>query len=145
MNEKILEIPIPTFYGEQISSLKSIQYGFAILKTTIIFYLQKFGIFHDIKFSFSSEDGPSNYLPKLNFLSTHSIAFKKIKENSKILSIGCGNADLEKELIEKKNCIVDGLDSFDVKGVNFLNSFKVINYDREILNWILKNMTIFYF
>ena len=132
VNENIFEIPIPTFYGEQISSLKSIQYGFAILKTTIIFYLQKFGIFHDIKFSFSNKDGPSNYLPKLNFLSTHSIAFKKIKENSKILSIGCGNADLEKELIERKNCIVDGLDSFDVKGLNFLNSFKVINYDKEI-------------
>lgn len=134
VNEKIFEIPIPTFYGEQISSLKSIQYGFAILKTTIIFFLQKFGIFHDIKFSFSNGEGPSNYLSKLNFFSTHSVAFKKIKENSKILSIGCGNAHLEKELIKRKNCIIDGLDSYDVKSLDFLNSFKVIKNDKEIFD-----------
>ena len=131
MNEKIFEIPIPTFYGEQISSLKSIQYGFSILKTTIIFYLQKFGIFHDIKYSFSNNDGPSNYLPKLNFLSTFS-CFPKDKRKFKNFINWLSNAYLEKELIERKNCIVDGLDSFDVKELSFLNSFKIINNDKEI-------------
>ena len=131
INKRIGEIPIPTFYGEQISSLKSIKYGFAILKTTLIFYFQKFGLFNDPKFNFLTKDGPDNYLNKLNFFSTHSIAYDLIKSDSKVLSIGCGNAYLEKKLINEKNCVIDGVDIYDIKNVNFLNSFNVVDLDKE--------------
>ena len=50
--KKIFEIPIPTFYGKEFSSLVWYKYGFAILNTTIVYYLQRFGIFYDKKFNF---------------------------------------------------------------------------------------------
>ena len=50
--KKIYEIPIPTFYGKEFSSLVWYKYGFAILNTTIVYYLQRFGIFYDKKFNF---------------------------------------------------------------------------------------------
>jgi glycosyltransferase involved in cell wall biosynthesis len=50
--KKIYEIPIPTFYGKEFSSLIWYKYGFAILNTTIVYYLQRFGIFYDKKFNF---------------------------------------------------------------------------------------------
>jgi len=136
--KKIKEISIPTFYGEQISSLNSIKYGFAILNTTIIFFLQKFGLFHDVKYDFLKSDGPENYLSKLDFDSTHSFAYKNIKENSNVLSVGCGCAHLEKKLIDEKKCIVDGIDNTNIPNLDFLNSFKVIDFDKEIFSIDIK-------
>ena len=124
--KKIYEIPIPTFYGKEISSLNSIQYGFAILGTTFVFFLQKFGIFYDPKFNFLKKEGPDNYESKVDFLSTHSIAYNEIRSNSKILSIGCGNAHLEKKLIKDKKCQVDGIDFVNIPNLNFLNSFFIL-------------------
>jgi len=129
--KNICEIKIPTFYGKEISSLNSIQYGFAILGTTFTFYLQKFGIFYDPKFNFIKKEGPDNYESKVNFLSTHSIAYNEIKNNSKILSIGCGNSYLEKKLIEDKKCLVDGIDFVNIPNLNFLNNFSVIDLDKD--------------
>ena len=129
--KKIYEIPIPTFYGKEISSLNSIQYGFAILGTTFVFFLQKFGIFYDPKFNFLKKEGPDNYESKVDFLSTHSIAYNEIRSNSKILSIGCGNAHLEKKLIKDKKCQVDGIDFVNIPNLNFLNSFSVVDLDKD--------------
>ena len=131
VKKKIVEIAIPTFYGKEISSLNSIQYGFAILKTTVIYYLQKFSIFYDKKYNFLIKDNSINYQSKLDFLSTHSLAFEKIKKKSKILSIGCGNSHLEKKLIKEKNCIIDGIDFFKNDNIDFLNKFTKIDLDRE--------------
>jgi len=131
--KNICEIKIPTFYGKEISSLNSIQYGFAILGTTFAYYLQKFGIFFDEKFNFIKKEGPDNYKSKVDFLSTHSISFKEIKNNSKILSIGCGNGHLEKKLVEEKQCLVDGIDFTNIPNLNFLNSFSVVDLDKDKL------------
>jgi|TARA_B100001971_G_scaffold198251_1_gene207753 glycosyltransferase involved in cell wall biosynthesis len=40
-NLKIKEIAIPTFYGDEISHLKSIPYGMNILKTTVLYHFFK--------------------------------------------------------------------------------------------------------
>jgi len=129
--KEIVEIPIPTFYGKEISSLNSTQYGFAILKTTIIYYLQKFSIFYDKKYNFLYKKDSHNYESKLHFSSTHSLAFKKIEKNSKILSIGCGDGHLEKKLVEEKSCVIDGIDFSESKNTNFLNKFMTVNLDTE--------------
>ncbi len=131
VKKKIYEISIPTFYGGEISSLNSVKYGFAILKTTIIYFLQKFSIFYDQKYNFLKKKRYDNYESKVNFLSTHSLAFDVIKKDSNILSIGCGNAHLEKKLIEEKNCIIDAIDFEKKKGLDFLNQYTQLDLDRE--------------
>lgn len=131
--KKIYEIPIPTFYGKEISSLNSIQYGFAILSTTIIYFLQKFGIFYDQKYNFIKKERADNYESKVDFLSSHSVTYDIIEKNSKILSIGCGNAHLEKKLIEDKDCLIDGIDFTKVAKVDFLNKFLVVDFDKETI------------
>ena len=50
------------------------------------------------KYNFLKKEVYDNYESKVNFLSTHSLTFDLIKENSKILSVGCGHAHLEKKL-----------------------------------------------
>ena len=47
---KILEIPIPTIYGEQISHLKGIKYTYNVIKMTLLATIHKLGILKIEKF-----------------------------------------------------------------------------------------------
>ena len=137
LGKGIKEISIPTYYGEQISSLNSIKYGLSILKTTIKFFFQKYGIFYDRKFSFKVKKLEENYLSKLDFKSTHSITYKIINEKSNIISIGCGSGHLEKKLFYEKKCKIDAIDQYD-NSFDFIENFKKIDLDLDELNFDFK-------
>ena len=86
-----------------------------------------------------NESNLNNYESKTHFLSTHSTAFELIEFNSKILSIGCGNAHVEKKLISEKKCIVDGVDFIESKESKSLNKFLVVDLDKESIPLELKD------
>jgi glycosyltransferase involved in cell wall biosynthesis len=171
LNKKIFEISIPTYYGKEISSLKSIHYGFAILKTTLKYYCQRYSIFYERKYdlnifsnlknrihndnfilSKTEGDISDKYVSKLDFNSTHSVAYSTIEKNSKVLSLGCGYCHVEKILKEKKNCYVYGVDNFinnsiknldlyEIVDLNFYNfDFKAINYDVVLLLDVIEHL-----
>ena len=54
-NLKIAEIPIPTFYGDEISYLNSFKYGYRILKTTLISFLNRYRIFYERKYDINNK------------------------------------------------------------------------------------------
>tara|TARA_B100001123_G_scaffold446448_1_gene600976 strand:+ start:727 stop:1593 length:867 start_codon:yes stop_codon:yes gene_type:complete len=64
-NLKIIELPIPTFYGKEISYVNGTKYAFQILISTLKAKLQKFSIFYDLKFDIKANYS-SNYLLKAN-------------------------------------------------------------------------------
>ncbi len=107
-NLKIKELPIPTFYGDEICYVNGLQYAFKILKTVAVYALQKRGIFYQSKFDINlKQDSP--YKSKYNFFSTHSEALKNIDNNQKVFIFGCGNYSLVEPFI-KKNCLLSLLD-----------------------------------
>ena len=53
---QLAEIPIPTFYGKEISYLNCFEYGFQILKTTIVAFLNRYKIMHDYKYDFINKN-----------------------------------------------------------------------------------------
>jgi glycosyltransferase involved in cell wall biosynthesis len=53
--KRFIEIPIPTFYGDEISYVNGIKYGLLILYTTIKSRLVKIGWLSDERFSYSKE------------------------------------------------------------------------------------------
>ena len=125
---KIIEIAIPTFYGSEISYVNGTKYAFQICFTTIKAKLQKLGIFYDRKFDCEPE-GASAYLPKENFASTHSEIINLVKNNSRILDLGCNDGGVGFLLKEKKNCSVVGVDNKKNS-----NSFKLDNFILRDLN-----------
>ena len=150
INKKIFEISIPTFYGKEISSLKSIDYGFAILKTTLKFYCQRYSIFYERKYDLNNflifkkklnndnfisskikiekkGGADDKYVSKLDFSSTHSAAYSVIENNSKVLSLGCGHCHVEKKIKEKKNCYVHGVDNFISNNIKDLNLYEIVD------------------
>lgn len=49
---KIAELPIPTFYGDEISHVKVFKYGFNVLKAVLEYRLHKAGLIKSYKFNF---------------------------------------------------------------------------------------------
>ena len=98
--QKISELSIPTFYGEEISYVNGLYYAFQIMFETLKAKTQKFNIFYEHKYDLSEEK--NLYLSKINFKSPHSEAIKRVKDNSLILDIGCNDGSIANILIKKK-------------------------------------------
>ena len=120
---KISEVSIPTFYGNEISYVNGIYYAYRIIIESLKSNVQKYGILYDKKYDLI--DAEIKYVYKKNFISTHSLSFKTIKDNSVILDIGSSQGDLIKHLEDKKNCKVIGIDkhikSISSKNIDFIS------------------------
>jgi len=130
---KIVEIPIPTFYGDEISYLNSFKYGFRILKTTLISYLNRYKIFYERKYDIDSQILKQNNNSNTSFESTHKFTIDEITNNTKVLDIYCHTGIIGKELINKKNCNVVGIDKTKMKGTEQLNKFILCDLDSKNL------------
>ncbi len=52
---RIQEVPIPTYYGDEISRVKILEYGYNVLKSTIEYVLHKRGIIYREKYDLSKD------------------------------------------------------------------------------------------
>jgi len=86
----IVELPIPTFYGNEICYVNGVQYGIKIITTTLLFALQDKGIFYQPKFDL--EEDNTHYTPKFDFCSSHSMALDCVTKGDHVLAIGSGPA-----------------------------------------------------
>jgi glycosyltransferase involved in cell wall biosynthesis len=109
----IKELPIPTYYGDEVCHVNGMKYAGNVLKSALKARLQQAGLFYDPKFDCGQED-LSQYQPKLTFLSPHSMAFDRIREGTHVLDIGCAGGYMGADLVRRKQCVVDGIDAFPV-------------------------------
>ncbi len=111
---KIRELPIPTYYGDEISYVNGLKYAYQVFVANLKAKLQSYGIFYDRKYDINiNNNNNSNYLLKDNFDSPHKRVIDQIKQNSKVLDLGCNNSDLGKILKEEKNCNITAVDKID--------------------------------
>jgi glycosyltransferase involved in cell wall biosynthesis/2-polyprenyl-3-methyl-5-hydroxy-6-metoxy-1,4-benzoquinol methylase len=118
---KIVELPIPTYYGDEICHVNGVKYAGDVVIAALKARLQDAGLFYDRKFDCASPD-ESPYRPKLNYTSPHSLSFARVPAGSTVLDIGCAGGYMAGILAEKKDCTVDGIDAF-VAVEPGLNSF----------------------
>ncbi len=109
----IKELPIPTYYGDEICHVNGIQYAGNVVWAALKARLQHAGLFYDPRFDCASPlDSP--YQPKLSYRSPHSLAFDRIRPASRVLDIGCAGGYLGAHLVTGKQCEVDGIDAWPV-------------------------------
>ncbi|HEX7667386.1 MAG TPA: bifunctional glycosyltransferase/class I SAM-dependent methyltransferase, partial [Polyangiaceae bacterium] len=106
---RIVELPIPTFYGDEISRVNGIKYGKDILISTAKNTLHRAGIFYQRKYDPIDEDR-SHYSAKLGYASSHTFAIDAVPERSRVLNIGGGPSEIERQLAKKgcRTTVVDG-------------------------------------
>lgn len=106
---KVVELPIPTHYGDEVCHVNGLKYAWDVTKASIKARLIKLGIFFDPKYLFK-DDQALNYVSKFDFHSTHSIAYDRIPTNSIVLDLGCADGYLSERLKREKNCEVVSVD-----------------------------------
>jgi glycosyltransferase involved in cell wall biosynthesis len=104
---RIREIPIPTFYGDEVCHVNGIKYAWDVFWTTLGSRVHAWGLFHQRKF-----DVPQStvaYPAKLGYRSSHTLARDAVRAGARVLDLGCGPGYAAMEL-RKKWCHVTGVD-----------------------------------
>lgn len=115
-NATIIELPISTHYGDEICHVNGLRYACDVIKASIKARLIKMGIFYDPKFV-PKNSTTFQYENKLNFYSTHQVAFNLIKPKTMILDLGCADGLISKELRKEKKCKVISVDKDKFKSI----------------------------
>ena len=129
-NLKIREVPIPTYYGDEICHVNGIKYAFQVFNAVMLAYFQKINITYNKKFDLESDI--ENYKPKFNFVSPHSLAIKKMKQDARVLDLGCAGGYVGEKLKNDKNAFVVGVDCFSIPKNIKLDNFIKCNLEKGL-------------
>lgn len=107
---RIVEVPIPTYYGDEICRVQGMKYAKDVIKATVMSRLQRLEIFYQRKFDVGGQ-GNLRYDLKLGYPSSHTRALDAVPAGSRVLDIGCGPGYFD-ELLAQKGCRVTGVDQY---------------------------------
>ena len=105
------ELPIPTYYGDEICHVNGMKYAFDVVRTTFKARSQELDLFYDRRFDCSVGSHPCAEYAKFDHDSTHTLALARITCGSRVLDLGCAGGYLGAEL-RAKGCYVAGIDIF---------------------------------
>jgi glycosyltransferase involved in cell wall biosynthesis len=125
---RVREIPIPTYYGDEICHVNGLKYAFDVIKATLLSRAQDLSLLYQRKFDVIPPTDHSNYQPKMGYESPHTMAISRVAPGSAVLDIGCASGYMAKELSEK-GCTVSGIDQYAVSRDLPLKEFFQHNLD----------------
>lgn len=105
---RIVEVPIPTYYGDEICRVNGMLYAANVAASTLRSRLHDLGLFYERKFDLE-EQGSENYDAKLGYRSSHSLAIDAVPAGSRVVDIACGPGAVAGEL-SSRGCHVIGYD-----------------------------------
>ena len=127
---KIAEVPIPTYYGDEICYVNGFKYVLKILASTILSRWQRLGLYFHPKFDYEQEN--TFYPSKAHFASSHKFAIDHVKQGSNVLEFGCGEGFMGKELVGKQ-CAIYGFDLFPGRNLEIYKEVKKLDLDKDEL------------
>lgn len=121
---RILELPIPTYYGQEICYVNGAKYAMNVTRAVLRARAQDFGLLYDARFDCApNSKGNAQYAPKLDYESTHSITIRKVPLRARVLDLGCAGGYLGVALKERSQCRVVGVDVFPLAARVKLDGF----------------------
>ena len=106
---RIAELPIPTYYGDEICHVNGLKYAWDVCKTMLKARFHEMNLLFDRKFDVLPPEG--NYDVKLGYSSSHTAAIDAARAGNRLLDIGCGQGYVARELAAK-GCHVTGMDQY---------------------------------
>ncbi|HZE14125.1 MAG TPA: bifunctional glycosyltransferase/class I SAM-dependent methyltransferase [Chthoniobacterales bacterium] len=103
----IAELPIPTFYGDEICHVNGMKYAWDVCKATAKARLCGIHLFYDRKFDVHPAD--RSHSDKLAFVSSQSFAVESCRPGAAVLQLGIGHANVAAEL-RARGCEVTAID-----------------------------------
>lgn len=108
---RIVELPIPTFYGDEVCYVNGFKYAWDICASSIRGRLHLMNLFYDRKFDLGQPE--LNYDVKLGFPSSHTAAIAAVKPGTSVLDIGCGQGFVAREFAKTASRVI-GIDQYVV-------------------------------
>ncbi len=129
--QRIREMPIPTYYGDEISHVNGIIYAKDALLACLRARAQEWSVFYDRKFD-CLPDGQreSPYTAKFDFESTHTLARDRIAPNARVLDIGCAGGYLS-EALRTRGCHTTGIDAIPLDRGRVVDAFYLHDLNRR--------------
>jgi glycosyltransferase involved in cell wall biosynthesis len=112
---RILELPIPTYYGDEICRVNGMKYAKDVLMATLRNVAHRSGLLYQRRFEPTATDN-RHYDLKLGYPSSHSYALRAVPREAKVIDIGSGPAGIAAELA-KRGCQVTVVDQYAPPGV----------------------------
>ncbi len=97
---RIVELPIPTYYGDEISRVNGLRYAWDVVVHTIASVFHGFGLWQQRRLDPSVRTA-SPYRSKLGFVSPHSLAIAAVEEGAHVIDLGAGPGDVATALVAK--------------------------------------------
>jgi glycosyltransferase involved in cell wall biosynthesis len=108
-NLRIMELPIPTYYGDEICRVNGLQYAWNIFKTMVRVKLHMKNLLYTRKFDVGPVE--ETYDLKLGYPSSHTMAIASVKPGVAVLDIGCGRGYVAEEMAKQAGHVT-GVDQF---------------------------------
>ncbi len=113
--QRLVELPIPTYYGDEICRVNGLRYAKDVLMATLRNVAHRAGLLYQRRFDPIGEQANAHYDLKLNYASSHRYALDAVPSGASVLDIGAGPGGMAQELV-KKTCRVAVVDQFPPTG-----------------------------
>jgi glycosyltransferase involved in cell wall biosynthesis len=106
---RIEEIPIPTYYGDEICRVDGMKYAKNVMVATVESALHRSGLLYQRRFDSQHVDENDHYDLKLGYTSSHQLAIDLVPEGARVVDLGAGPGGVAAELA-RKGCDVTVVD-----------------------------------
>jgi 2-polyprenyl-3-methyl-5-hydroxy-6-metoxy-1,4-benzoquinol methylase len=103
---RIKEVPIPTYYGEEICHVNGLKYARDVARSVLQYRMHQTGAVRRPEYSHVP---PRPYAEKLSAHSSHQRIVSRVRSGSKVLDVGCAGGYLARALTAR-GCTVVGVD-----------------------------------
>ena len=114
--QRILELPIPTYYGGEICRVNGLAYAKDVMIVTLQNVAHRSGLLYQRRFDPAGERPNAHYDLKLGYASSHQFAIDAVPAGASVIDLGAGPGGLAGELL-KKGCRVAVVDQFSPENV----------------------------
>ena len=111
--KRIVELPIPTYYGDEICRVNGIKYAKDVFLATLKNMFHRSGLLYQRRFDPKLKDN-AHYDLKLGYPSSHTFALEAVPDKASVLDIGAGPGGMARELL-RKGCKVAVVDQFPAR------------------------------
>jgi len=123
---RIVEIPIPTYYGDEICRVNGMPYAKDVIVATLKNAAHNRGVLYQRRFDVQS--GNAQYDLKLGYDSSHTYAVDAVPSGARVVDVGGGPGGMARELASK-GCEVKIVDQFAPAISHPQISFEVCDLD----------------
>ncbi len=126
--KRIVERPIPTYYGDEICHVNGLKYAWNVAKAVLKVRAQSLGLLYDRRFDIATAaEANAQYTLKSDYDSPHSYALDLMPRGARVLDLGCAGGYMGALLKREKQAHVVGVDMFPLPAGIVLDEFRLHN------------------